>query len=296
MSQPLDDARQRDVLRLEAARRRRRLRRSDALVEGDSCSSCDGDVVASSGGVGGYINSRWSYSLNSVYEAPFKLMFGAAVVGREGLHAAVLPPRQQPRRHRQQEHHGRRRVRLEPPAGPLQSRPPRRRATSHIAGDHGAEFSVDLFNVTNERTVLWRDNRLYSADGPDIARTTGSNSCRARASGARRPGAILIRSQACTKRVRGFCSSPFFFLSLPLQAALTRFDTGNPADVAPQLHGPILHLAGGGGDVDAAYQEVIDRIRGCNDCPARRSTSSCCVLPARTATTTTCRPCAASTR
>lgn len=56
------------------------------------------------------------------------------------------------------------------------------------------------------------------------------------------------------------------FLALPLHAALTRFDTGNPADVAPQLHGPILHLAGGGGDVDAAYQEVIDRIRGCSDC------------------------------
>jgi len=51
-----------------------------------------------------------------------------------------------------------------------------------------------------------------------------------------------------------------------LQAALTRFDTGNPADVAPILHGPMLHLAGGGGDVDAAYQEVIDRIRGCSDC------------------------------
>jgi cyanophycinase len=50
---------------------------------------------------------------------------------------------------------------------------------------------------------------------------------------------------------------------------MTRFDIGNPADVAPQLHGPILHLAGGGGDVDAAYQEVLDRIRGCNDCATK---------------------------
>jgi cyanophycinase len=50
---------------------------------------------------------------------------------------------------------------------------------------------------------------------------------------------------------------------------MTRFDVGNPADVTPQLHGPILHLAGGGGDVDAAYQEVLDRIRGCNDCATK---------------------------
>lgn len=60
-----------------------------------------------------------------------------------------------------------------------------------------------------------------------------------------------------------------FLFSLPLHAALTRFDTGNPADVAPQLHGPVLHLAGGGTDVDAAYQDVINRIRGCNDCETK---------------------------
>ena len=50
---------------------------------------------------------------------------------------------------------------------------------------------------------------------------------------------------------------------------MTRFDVGNPADVAPRLHGPIIHLAGGGGDVDAAYQEVIDRIRGCSNCDTK---------------------------
>jgi cyanophycinase len=60
----------------------------------------------------------------------------------------------------------------------------------------------------------------------------------------------------------------FVLATLPLHAALTRFDTGNPADVRLPLHGPILHLAGGGTDVDAAYQEVIDRIRGCSDCAA----------------------------
>lgn len=54
-----------------------------------------------------------------------------------------------------------------------------------------------------------------------------------------------------------------------MSASLQRFDVGNPADVAPLLHGPIIHLAGGGGDVDAAYQAVIDRIRGCSDCDTK---------------------------
>jgi cyanophycinase len=50
---------------------------------------------------------------------------------------------------------------------------------------------------------------------------------------------------------------------------MQRFDVGNPADVAPPLHGPIIHLAGGGGDVDAAYRAAIDRIRGCSDCDVK---------------------------
>jgi cyanophycinase len=58
-------------------------------------------------------------------------------------------------------------------------------------------------------------------------------------------------------------------LTSPGRAAVTRFDTGNRADVSPRLHGPVIHLAGGGGDVDVAYQEVIDRIRGCTGCDAK---------------------------
>jgi cyanophycinase len=57
-------------------------------------------------------------------------------------------------------------------------------------------------------------------------------------------------------------------LALPLHGELKRFLTGSAADVAPPLHGPVIHLAGGGTDVDAAYQETIDRIRGCHDCAA----------------------------
>ncbi|HEX8252763.1 MAG TPA: Type 1 glutamine amidotransferase-like domain-containing protein [Thermoanaerobaculia bacterium] len=64
----------------------------------------------------------------------------------------------------------------------------------------------------------------------------------------------------------------YFFLlvsTLPLHAAMQRFDIGNPADVKPALHGPIIHMAGGGGDVDAGFQTTIDRIRGCTDCDTK---------------------------
>ena len=85
----------------------------------------------------------------------------------------------------------------------------------------------------------------------------------------RRTGAILISRDPFRGKGGGLRLLTLFLFSLPLHASLTRFDTGNPADVAPQLHGPVLHLAGGGTDVDAAYQEVIDRIRGCSDCDAK---------------------------
>lgn len=52
-------------------------------------------------------------------------------------------------------------------------------------------------------------------------------------------------------------------------AELVRYRTGNHADVRPRLHGPVLILAGGGGDVTAAMQEAIDRVRGCKDCDTK---------------------------
>ena len=52
-------------------------------------------------------------------------------------------------------------------------------------------------------------------------------------------------------------------------AELTRYWTGNAGDVRPRLHGPVLLLAGGGGDVTAGLQAGIDRIRGCTSCDAK---------------------------
>ena len=96
----------------------------------------------------------------------------------------------------------------------------------------------------------------------------------------RREGAFLIRAArfpgeglrplALWFTGEGLRLLTLFLFALPLHAELTRFDTGNPADVVPaKLHGPVLHLAGGSRDVDAAYQEVIDRIRGCTDCDTK---------------------------
>lgn len=59
------------------------------------------------------------------------------------------------------------------------------------------------------------------------------------------------------------------FLSSAAHAELTRYATGNAEDVRPRLHGPLLLLAGGGGDVTAGLQRAIDRIRGCTECDAK---------------------------
>jgi cyanophycinase len=61
-----------------------------------------------------------------------------------------------------------------------------------------------------------------------------------------------------------------FFAALILLADLTRYWTGNYVeDVRPRLHGPVLVLAGGGGDQTEAMQAAVNTIRGCTDCDAK---------------------------
>jgi cyanophycinase len=55
----------------------------------------------------------------------------------------------------------------------------------------------------------------------------------------------------------------------PLQAKVTRYLTGNAADVVVAAAGPGLNLGGGGLDVDAALQAMIDQARGCTDCATK---------------------------
>lgn len=56
-------------------------------------------------------------------------------------------------------------------------------------------------------------------------------------------------------------------VAAPASAKITRYLTGNPGDVSPgPLAGPALNLGGGGTDVDAALQAMIDLARGCTSC------------------------------
>ncbi len=49
-------------------------------------------------------------------------------------------------------------------------------------------------------------------------------------------------------------------------AKVTRYLTGNAADVNPILSGPAHDFGGGGTDVDEALQWIIDTVRGCTSC------------------------------
>jgi cyanophycinase-like exopeptidase len=58
-------------------------------------------------------------------------------------------------------------------------------------------------------------------------------------------------------------------LGAPAQAKVTRYLTGNAADVVVSLAGPAHDLGGGGTDVDAALQWIIDQVRGCTSCSTK---------------------------
>jgi cyanophycinase len=72
--------------------------------------------------------------------------------------------------------------------------------------------------------------------------------------------------------VRTFTPFLLFCLFLGIQsvdAKITRYLTGNPADVQPMLHGPALDLGGGSTDVDEAFQWMLDEVRGCPNCNSK---------------------------
>lgn len=59
-------------------------------------------------------------------------------------------------------------------------------------------------------------------------------------------------------------------VAAPAAAKITRYLTGNPGDLAAgPLAGPALNLGGGGTDVDAALQAMIDLARGCTSCATK---------------------------
>jgi cyanophycinase len=58
-------------------------------------------------------------------------------------------------------------------------------------------------------------------------------------------------------------------LAIPAQAKVTRYLTGNAADVVVPLAGPAHDFGGGGTDVDAGLQWIIDQVRGCTSCSTK---------------------------
>jgi cyanophycinase-like exopeptidase len=72
------------------------------------------------------------------------------------------------------------------------------------------------------------------------------------------------------RKVVGRASCALFLLTiimtLTVEAKVTRYLTGNGGDVSPVLSGPAHDFGGGGTDVDAAIQWMIDEVRGCTTC------------------------------
>lgn len=58
-------------------------------------------------------------------------------------------------------------------------------------------------------------------------------------------------------------------LAVPAHAKVTRYLTGNAADVVVPMAGPAHDFGGGGTDVDAALQWIIDQVRGCTSCSTK---------------------------
>lgn len=137
------------------------------LLSGSSCFSCAGTTtVASSGGSNGYINSRWAGAINGLYEFKWGISTGAALSAREGY---IIPYY---RRVRTSEGYGNRSVLLSSFDNyrlPNMYNLDLRVAKEFRFSGFGATVSADLFNATNQQTVLWRDNRMYSSNGSDIS-------------------------------------------------------------------------------------------------------------------------------
>jgi len=58
-------------------------------------------------------------------------------------------------------------------------------------------------------------------------------------------------------------------LAVPAHAKVTRYLTGNAGDVVVSMAGPAHDFGGGGTDVDAALQWIIDQVRGCTNCSTK---------------------------
>jgi hypothetical protein len=134
------------------------------ILDNDACTVCNGGTVASNGGIAGYINAKWAYSITSAVELPKGINFGAALVGRQGY---IIPYY---RRVNPGDGSGNQRIIVSESFGSdrlpdLFNLDLRAAKEFSLTAATKLNVSIDLFNVTNERTVLWRENRLFVAAG-----------------------------------------------------------------------------------------------------------------------------------
>jgi hypothetical protein len=142
------------------------------ILEGDSCVTCDGAAVASSSGLDGYINAEWSYSLSGLYSAPWGINLGGVVTGRQGYinGYSIYPDGRVDGINKQltigsfDEYRFDDLFQLDLKVG----------KEFQIRNGLGFEVSVDVFNATNERTILWRGSEIvpqFDEDEETLIRT-----------------------------------------------------------------------------------------------------------------------------
>jgi len=138
---------------------------------GDGCYTCDGSAVASSSGSDGYINAEWSYSLSGIYEAPWGINLGAVVTGRQGYINGyhIYPDSRVDGVWKRLVINDFDDYRFDD----LFQVDVKLGKEFALPRGIGLELAVDLFNVTNERTVLWRGYEIVPEydDDDQLVRT-----------------------------------------------------------------------------------------------------------------------------
>jgi hypothetical protein len=123
------------------------------------CSSCDGSIAMDKSygtHTNTWINARWQYNLSGLVQFPWAFTFGANLTGREGYPI--------PYYYRV----GTRRILMEDlgtTRNPSMMELDLRLAKAVKVGPVGLELAAEGFNITNSRTVLQRNNRIYRALG-----------------------------------------------------------------------------------------------------------------------------------
>lgn len=135
------------------------------------CSSCDGSSVVEGSGTqsgnksGVFMNSRWSYVVTGSVQLPFAVDLGVSVSGREGYPI--------PYHHGVSVNNTSKSVLIDD-IGDYRLQDAfnvdLRLSRAVNLGPAGLTLSVDVFNATDERTVLQRQNRLFTGlTAPNIA-------------------------------------------------------------------------------------------------------------------------------